>query len=91
MRKFKVGDRVKVVPSVGRKLLRNQTGIVIRVNEDEFLIEFDNDIGGHSGNPEYIGRCWWCFENEMVLIKKNYKNIEQYGIVKFLNSIEKGT
>lgn len=60
------GTRVKIIG--GAKIGLMGTVVVKRtenpVNDirDRFLVEFDESIGGHSGNGAYKGKrghCWW--------------------------------
>lgn len=60
------GTRVKIIG--GAKIGLMGTVVVKRtetpVNDirDRFLVEFDESIGGHSGNGAYGGKrghCWW--------------------------------
>lgn len=60
------GTRVKIIG--GAKIGLMGTVVVKRtetpVNDirDRFLVEFDESMGGHSGNGAYAGKrghCWW--------------------------------
>lgn len=67
------GTRVKIIG--GAKIGLMGTVVVKRtenpVNDirDRFLVEFDEPMGGHSGNGAYKGKqgyCWWfdyCLDN----------------------------
>lgn len=70
------GTRVKIIG--GAKIGLMGTVIVKRtetpVNDirDRFLVEFDESMGGHSGNGAYAGKrghCWWfdyCLEKVTI-------------------------
>ena len=75
---FEIGDRVQVPTCVGNYCLRDQYGTIIGNHEsssDEYLIEFDNDIGGHDGY-EFGTRkgkdrhCWYVYADNLVLINR---------------------
>lgn len=61
--KFKVGDRV-----LTKKLWNNRDikgTIIAFANNNEYAIEFDEDIDGHSAQGKgKDGHCWWFFNNE---------------------------
>lgn len=73
---FNIGDRVQVSTVVGNYCLRNQYGIIIsrhRVTPDEYLVEFDNDVGGHDGFEfatcrGKAGHCWYVNKNELDFV-----------------------
>lgn len=67
---FNIGDRVRVSAAVGNYCLRDQYGTIIgrhSMGPDEYLVEFDNDVGGHDGFEfatcrGKAGRCWYVYE-----------------------------
>lgn len=73
---FNIGDRVQVSTAVGKYCLWNQYGTIIgrnRMEPYDYLVEFDNDVGGHDGFGIGIcngkdGHCWYVNENELDLI-----------------------
>lgn len=73
---FNIGDRVQVSIAVGRYYLRNQYGTIIdrhRIEPYDYLVEFDNDVGGHDGFGIAIcngkaGHCWYVNENDLDFV-----------------------
>ena len=73
---FNIGDRVQVSIAVGNYCLRNQYGTIIvrnRMESYNYLVEFDNDVGGHDGFGTTIcngksGHCWYVNENELDFV-----------------------
>jgi hypothetical protein len=70
--RFKVGDRVKAIEEVDCKdEIINELGTIIFVKEtscNPYLVEFDNEIGGHDGDKRgKFGHCWWCNEDALTL------------------------
>ena len=74
---FKKGDRVIVVQVIhdSRNVLNEIGTVLLKKNKGEqILIEFDNNIGGHSGEGAYDGKhghCWWV--NHKALEKTDEK------------------
>ena len=70
---FNIGDRVRVSTAVGNYCLRDQYGTIIgrhSMEPDEYLVEFDNDVGGHDGFEfatcrGKAGRCWYVYETRL--------------------------
>ncbi len=98
MEKINIGDRVKCSESVGTfRHNINLSGKIIceggACASRGWVVEFDIDIGGHDGSgfTEGIigkpGHCWCVTESSLSLIMK--KQIKVYGIVNFLESIER--
>lgn len=73
--KFKVGDRVKSIKGVGNKELIGVHGIIKEwENDNDFLVEFDIDIGGHDGGVGCKNRhCWWCSQSCVELLNEEPK------------------
>lgn len=70
-RKFKVGDRVKCVDNGGwPKPIIGTYGIVKRIGDITYSVEFDKNISGHScmGTTKY-GHGWNCSEDMLELAK----------------------
>lgn len=65
MKKFNIGDKVIAKRNyyIGRKNCVGEKGKIIYVSGGCICIEFEKDVGGHSGNhPEFKGKnghCWW--------------------------------
>ena len=73
--KFKVGDRVKTIAqSCGNKKVFGEIGTIRIMDDDCYLVEFDNDIDGHDGNTaRYHGKdkhCWWVDKEILELSKQ---------------------
>lgn len=75
---WKVGDRVEIVKSSKRGADLGMKGTVVYIGlhqgRIEFLIEFDDDMGGHKGaSINYDGKdghCWWVFEESQEVAAK---------------------
>jgi hypothetical protein len=74
MAKFKVGDRVRCIGIVfGYTIINNRCGKIInsKNSNTRFLVEFDENIGGHDGANSWIkgkdGHCWWVDDKYLEL------------------------
>lgn len=93
--KFKIGDRVKYTKEVGYTEKKNEIGTIIFIDDDDaFLIEFDNFIGGHDGIHSRIkgkkGHCWWrCSKRYLELIEPTKTSKKYYSqcdmVVDYIN------
>ena len=55
------GTRVKIIGG-SKNRYRGNTENHLNDTRDRFLVEFDESMGGHSGNGIYKGKrghCWW--------------------------------
>ena len=63
---FKVGDRVVCEYANDNYFVGGKHGKIIGFTQDEFLIEFDDNVRGHDGNGRCgsvsgrKGHCWYC-------------------------------
>lgn len=70
-----VGDRVIAIKNahdkVTTKSVLGLTGTIIKHNGGSFLVEFDTEIDGHSGDNDdgKDGHCWWVDEDILKLIE----------------------
>lgn len=68
---FQVGDRVRCIKKdyeIGGINIVNELGVIRETGDSNVLVEFDNNIGGHSGNGKgKDNHCWWFILNEMVI------------------------
>ena len=64
---FKINDRVKCISQYeGKDEAVGKCGTVIRLNgENAILVEFDDDIHGHSGNGEGKPNHCWNFSGDL--------------------------
>lgn len=60
------GTRVKIIGGakigIGGTVVINNAENHLNDTRDRFLVEFDESMGGHSGNGAYKGKrghCWW--------------------------------
>ena len=59
------GTRVRIIKSNRSTTPVGIIGTVVYIREDKndrFIVEFDEPMGGHSGNGAYKGKqgyCWW--------------------------------
>ena len=73
---YKVGDRVMTNEnSVYYERMFNKTATIICVQSynKSYLLEFDEDVGGHDGLGVFKGkdrRCWWVDEHDFELIDR---------------------
>jgi hypothetical protein len=95
--KFKVGEIVKCTGQVdGNLYVSGQTGRIIgitqQLTECPYLVEFNKEIDGHSGNSdEFIGKygyCWWVAERNIILVELEISKV--YGIANFVNAVNQG-
>lgn len=80
--KFKVGDRVKGRQDSQYGRIRDKEGVVLEIRSNELLIEFDNNVGGHSGNwrvQSKYGHCWHVREADIDFIIKPIKFMDSVG------------
>lgn len=76
--KYKVGDRVMTNEnSVYYERMFNKTATIICVQSynNSYLLEFDEDVGGHDGLGAFKGkdrRCWWVDEYDFELIDRTH-------------------
>ena len=65
---FNVGDRVVGKFVSDNTKCRGKRGTVRQVVENVVLVEFDDHINGHYGNPDCKdGHVWWCSKDEVAL------------------------
>ena len=90
----KVGDKVKVLKSLGKKELKElkgKTGKVIKAESGSslVLVEFDENIGGHNGNgviPGVEGKdghCWWYTKDKLEKVGEEETKKKESDKVKF--------
>jgi len=79
--KFKVGDRVICSQSVGRKHMENQKGKIIDPTSFT-MVEFDKNIGGHSGGVGAQGKNGHCWGVPISSLKRISTNIWKGGKIK---------
>lgn len=76
--KYKVGDRVMSNEnSVYYERMFNKTATIIYIDStyERYLLEFDEDVNGHSGLGEFDGKdkhCWFVGENDFELIERTH-------------------
>ena len=62
---WKIGTRVRIIKSNRFTTPVGIIGTVVYIRKDKndrFIVEFDEPMGGHSGNGAYKGKqgyCWW--------------------------------
>jgi hypothetical protein len=93
MRRFKLGDRVRVIgnESTSAKLLWSRVGKIIKVsninyfgfNKGYVCLDIERELDTRAGGI-------WMRELELIDGNIDLSHIKQFGIVKFLNSISKG-
>jgi hypothetical protein len=82
--KFQVGDRVKCVRiEADSDAVIGKVGTILGIGRSTVRVKWENFHKGHGDNND----CWNVYVT--VLELDGSKIVEAYGIVKFLNSIEK--
>jgi len=74
---------------IGNYNVRNVEGEIINIKNTEILIDFYEDIGGHRGDGNRPGNKWWVDVNMEKIELISPKKIKVFGIVNFINSINK--
>lgn len=75
---YKVGDRVMTNEnSVYYNRMFNKTATIVYIdtNTERYLLEFDEDVDGHSGLGVFNGKhkhCWYVQENDFELIESTH-------------------
>lgn len=68
---FQVGDRVRCIKKdyeIGGINIVNELGVIRETGDSNVLVEFDNNIGGHSGNGKgKDNHCWWFMNSSEYL------------------------
>jgi hypothetical protein len=72
---MQIGDRVIAIREVDlNENVIDEIGTIIYRRNESFLVEFDNNICGHSGEdaryPGKLGHCWWVGADELKLVSK---------------------
>jgi hypothetical protein len=68
-----VGDRVIAGVPFGAVRFLDKLGTIIKIRKDSILVEFDNNIEGHSGGClGEDGHCWWLYANDFRLVPSEW-------------------
>jgi len=68
---MKIGDRVIATQDVSSNRIKGKRGFIQckGVSDFEWSVQFDDDIGGHTGDGKgKIGHCWFMRETDLKLI-----------------------
>jgi len=73
--KFKIGDIIECDIETPSKR-KHITGTIKCLEDNDVLIEFNDDINGHSGESDcrcHNYNCWWYDDNDYLYIHKIHK------------------
>lgn len=72
MNMFHIGDYVRAISVVGSRDVENACGFIRDLSDGQYLIEFDEDIGGHEGSFRHgntrPGHGWWVFSHDIEIV-----------------------
>lgn len=84
--KFQVGDRVRCIKrdyEIGGINIVNELGVIreAETGASSVLVEFDNNIGGHSGNGKgKDNHCWWIMNSSEYLELVDNKDAKKINV-----------
>lgn len=84
--KFQVGDRVRCIKrdyEIGGINIVNELGVIreAETGASSVLVEFDNNIGGHSGNGKgKDNHCWWIMNSSEYLELVDNKDAKEINV-----------
>lgn len=84
--KFQVGDRVRCIKKdyeIGGINIVNELGVIreAETGASSVLVEFDNNIGGHSGNGKgKDNHCWWIMNSSEYLELVDNKDAKEINV-----------
>lgn len=83
---FQVGDRVRCIKKdyeIGGINIVNELGVIreAETGDSSVLVEFDNNIGGHSGNGKgKDNHCWWIMNSSEYLELVDNKDAKEINV-----------
>lgn len=81
---FQVGDRVRCIKEdceIRSINIVNELGVIRETGASSVLVEFDNNIGGHSGGGKgKDGHCWWVMNSSEYLELVDNKNTKEINV-----------
>lgn len=84
---FQVGDRVRCI----KKDIVNELGVIRETGDSNVLVEFDNNIGGHSGNGKgKDNHCWWFMNSSEYLELVDNKDDKEINVGDRVKVIDTG-
>lgn len=84
--RFQVGDRVRFIKrdyEIGGINIVNELGVIreAETGASSVLVEFDNNIGGHSGNGKgKDNHCWWIMNSSEYLELVDNKDAKEINV-----------
>lgn len=84
--RFQVGDRVRFIKrdyEIGGINIVNELGVIreVETGASSVLVEFDNNIGGHSGNGKgKDNHCWWIMNSSEYLELVDNKDAKEINV-----------
>lgn len=94
--KFQVGDRVRFIKKdykIGGINIVNELGVIreAETGASSVLVEFDNNIGGHSGNGKgKDNHCWWVMNSSEYLELVDNKDAKEINVGDRVKVIDTG-
>ena len=94
--KFQVGDRVRCIKrdyKIGGINIVNELGVIRKAETgaSSVLVEFDNNIGGHSGNGKgKDNHCWWVMNSSEYLELVDNKDDKEINVGDRVKVIDTG-
>lgn len=94
--KFQVGDRVRCIKKdyeIGGINIVNELGVIreAETGASSVLVEFDNNIGGHSGNGKgKDNHCWWIMNSSEYLELVDNKDAKEINVGDRVKVIDTG-
>lgn len=91
---FQVGDRVRFIKKdykIGNVNIVNELGIIREIGGSRVLVEFDNNIGGHSGNGKgKDNHFWWIVNSSEYLELVDNKDDKEINVGDRVKVIDTG-
>lgn len=94
--KFQVGDRVRCIKrdyEIGGINIVNELGVIreAETGDSSVLVEFDNNIGGHSGGGKgKDNHCWWVMNSSEYLELVDNKDAKEINVGDRVKVIDTG-
>lgn len=81
---FQVGDRVRFIKKdyeISSLNIVNELGVIRETGDGSVLVEFDNNIGGHSGGGKgKDNHCWWVMNSSEYLELVDNKDAKEINV-----------
>lgn len=91
---FQVGDRVRFIKKdyeISSLNIVNELGVIRETGDGSVLVEFDNNIGGHSGGGKgKDNHCWWVMNSSEYLELVDNKDDKEINVGDRVKVIDAG-